>query len=93
MYCACGFITCPILHWKFFGLTKQEDQSMLAWIGKMHSTMFRLQEINVQVPNKDVIMVLANSLPEEYDNFVITLDSTPPNNFTLEYVISCLLNE
>ena len=66
---------------------------MLAWIGKMHSTMFRLQEINVQVPNKDVIMVLANSLPEEYDNFVITLDSTPPNNFTLEYVISCLLNE
>jgi hypothetical protein len=29
MYHACGFITRPVLHWKFFGLTKQEDQSRL----------------------------------------------------------------
>ncbi len=32
-------------------------------------------------------------LPSSYERFIITLDSTPPANLTLDYVINRLLNE
>ncbi|KAJ7915701.1 hypothetical protein B0H13DRAFT_2324094 [Mycena leptocephala] len=32
-------------------------------------------------------------LPPTYDNFVVSLDSTPPDDLTLDYVITRLLNE
>ena len=38
-------------------------------------------------------MVLTGSLPAQYENFITTLDSTLPADFTLKYVIAHLLNE
>jgi hypothetical protein len=66
---------------------------MPAWIAKVHSHAYKLEEIDVDVPDDDIIMVLTGGLPSEHENFVVTLDSTPPDLFTLDYVISRLLNE
>ncbi|KIM71356.1 hypothetical protein PILCRDRAFT_17145 [Piloderma croceum F 1598] len=32
-------------------------------------------------------------LNKSYDSFIISLDTTPPEQLTLEHVISCMLNE
>jgi hypothetical protein len=37
--------------------------------------------------------VLTVGLSPSYENFIVTLDSTPPDKFTLDYVIACLMNE
>jgi hypothetical protein len=93
IYRARGFATRRALRRRFFGLTKQEDQPMAAWVAEVRSAAFRLEEIDVEVPEDDIIMVLTGGLPPLYDNFVTTLDSTPPDDFTLEYVIGRVLNE
>jgi hypothetical protein len=73
-YRAHGFVMHCVLCWKFFGLAKQEDQSMPAWIAEVWNAVFWLQEIDIEVPDEDVIMVLTGGLPTQYKNFVTTLD-------------------
>ena len=39
-----------------------------------------------------MILALTEGLPESYSTFIITLDSLPADELTLNTVISCLLN-
>jgi len=49
--------------------------------------------LDATVTDEDMILVLTMGLPANYENFVMVLDSTPPEIFTLQYVITRLLNE
>jgi hypothetical protein len=66
---------------------------MQNFISEAHCIALQLTEIGIAVDDEDIILVLTRGLPSTYENFVITLDSTPTSQLTLDYIISCLLNE
>lgn len=72
-----------------FELEKIEDE----YHGLKVTTTDDAKLINRQTRDEDVILVLTMGLPKEYDHFVTTLDATPRNDLTLEYVVGRLLNE
>ena len=47
----------------------------------------------MKTTDEDRILALTNGLDKSYEAFVISLDATPTNQFTLEYVENHLLNE
>jgi hypothetical protein len=89
-----GFATRLTLRRKFIMLKKTDDMTMQAWIAHVRRVAFQLQEmIDVSVSDEDIILVLTIGLPPSYNNFIVTLDSTPYDDLTLDYVISRLMNE
>jgi hypothetical protein len=88
-----GFATRLMLRRKFHSLKKADDVSMQAWIAQVRRVAFQLQEIDVDISDEDLILVLTLGLPSSYENFIVSLDSTPPKELTLEHVISRLTNE
>ncbi len=47
----------------------------------------------MEVSDEDRILALTNGLDDTYESFVISLDSTAPQNLTLDYVVDRLLND
>ena len=66
---------------------------MQSWIAYVHCIAHKLEDVEAEATNKDMILVLTQGLPSSYDNFVVSLDATAASNLTLNYVISRLLNE
>ena len=89
---SCGMASRLALRRQFLRLVKSEG-SMQIFIGEARRLALQLQENGVTVEDEDLILVLTGGLDSSYDNFVITLDSTPPLQLTLNYVITRLLNE
>lgn len=77
----------------FWEMKKKPDQPMSSWIADVRSIIYRLEEIGVIVEAEDQILVLTMGLPRTFENFIVALDSTPPDNLMLDYVIGRLLNE
>ena len=90
---SCGFTTCLSLKQHFLSMQKDEAQPMHAWIAAMQSIIHELADAGTEVSEDDIIIILTLGLPPSYKNFVITLDATPNNQFTLDLIITCLLNE
>ena len=74
-------------------MQKDKAQPMRAWIAAMGSVVHELADAGTGVSEDDIIVILTLGLPPTYENFVITLDATPDNQFTLDLIITCLLNE
>ena len=72
---------------------KGAEESMSAWVGRVKSMSFRLEDIGVGVSDEDTILVLTMGLDKSYDSFIISLDTTSPDQLTLDYVVSRMLNE
>lgn len=53
----------------------------------------QLKDIRCNVDDKDLLLVPISGLPPSYGNFIMTLNSTPPADLTIDYMISCLLNK
>lgn len=87
-----GMATRLSLRRRFLRLQKS-DGPMQSFIAEVRRLALQLQEIGVTVEDEDIILVLTGGLPPAYDALVITLDSTPASDLTLDYVISRLLNE
>ncbi|KAI9056734.1 hypothetical protein FKP32DRAFT_1585270 [Trametes sanguinea] len=66
---------------------------MSAWIADVRRAAFQLTEIGASLTDEDVILVLTSGLPPSYENCVVTLDATPAESLTLDYVVARLLNE
>jgi hypothetical protein len=69
------------------------EELMAAWVGRVKSMSFHLEDIGVDISNEDSILVLTMGLDKSYDSFVISLNTTPPEQLTLDYIISHMLNE
>jgi len=78
---------------KFLMLCKSDEMSIQAWVAKVRRITFQLQEVGVDVSDKDIILALTLGLPLSYESFIISLNTTPPDQFTLDYVIVRLTNE
>lgn len=88
-----GLATEMSLKRKFLTSQKKPTQSMQDWIGWISGIQWELEEIGVTVDDKDVILALTMGLGPTYDSFVISLDATPTDQLTLDFVIHRLLNE
>ena len=93
VHCALGLATRLVLHRRFLTSVKGVEESMSAWVGHVKSMSFRLEDIAVDVSDEDTILALTMGLDKSYDSFIISLDTTSPDQLTLDYVISCMLNE
>jgi hypothetical protein len=61
---------------------------MAGWIGRVKGIHFELEAIKVEVSDEDVILVLTNSLPPSYSQFVITLNAMKADEVTLSNLIA-----
>ena len=69
-------------------MMKDPDKLMSHWIVAVKQVAYRLTEIGEMATDEDIIVVLTLSLPTSYESFTITLDSTPFDQLTLDYVIT-----
>ena len=88
-----GFASRLSLRRRFITMKKKDTQSIQSWVADVRRVAFQLAEIDVTVPDEDVILVLTAGLPSSYESFIISLDAVSPNSLTLDFVISRLLNE
>ena len=88
-----GLATRLALRRRFLTSVKGAEESMSAWVGRVKSMSFRLEDVGVDVSNEDTILALTMGLDGSYDSFIISLDTTSPDQLTLDYVVSRMLNE
>ncbi|PIL29497.1 transcription factor [Ganoderma sinense ZZ0214-1] len=77
----------------FYTMAKRDDQPMTSWISDVNKAAFQLKDIGAEVSDEDIMVVLTIGLPSSYENFLVSLDATPTDDLTLEYVIRRLVNE
>nr|GAT44046.1 predicted protein [Mycena chlorophos] len=93
MHRAAGFATSLALRRQFLTSKKRDDQSMEAWIGYIQAMVIRMKYAGINVTEQDKILAFTMGLPAAYEAVIINFDATPPDQLTVEHVISRLLNE
>ena len=93
IHIARDFATWLALWRQFSRLVKDTKESMVAWIGRVKSFAFRLENVGVNISDKDCILALTNGLNSLYNAFVILLDVMAVDQLTLAQVTDRLLNE
>ena len=93
IHIARDFATWLALRRQFSRLVKDTKESMVAWIGRVKSFAFGLENVGVNISDEDCILALTNGLNSLYNAFVILLDVTAVDQLTLAQVTDRLLNE
>jgi len=93
IHCAHGFGTLLAMCRKFFYMVMDEEKSMEAWIASVRDIAHCLEAADFEVMDIDLIIALTQGLPDRYDPFIISLDTTPIDQLSVDSVITCLLNE
>ncbi|KAI8970756.1 hypothetical protein BD414DRAFT_388367, partial [Trametes punicea] len=88
-----GFGTRMALLRNFWRMAKRSDQPMTSWIADVRRAARTLDEIDAPIAEEHTILVLTNGLPDSYSQVIVSLDSTPADDLSLEYVIKRLINE
>ena len=88
-----GFTTCLSLRCHFLYMCKWDDQPIVSWVSDVKRAAFQLEAAGVSTINEDIILALTEGLPDSFSTFIVTLDSLPPSELTLDNVIMRLLNE
>jgi len=74
-------------------MVMDEEKSMEAWIASVRDIAHCLEAADFEVMDIDLIIALTQGLPDRYDPFIISLDTTPIDQLSVDSVITCLLNE
>ncbi len=88
-----GLATRLTLRRRFYSSKKGEGESMQAYISRVRSMAWDLDECGVKVEDEDLVVALTVGLDKTYELFVISLESTPENIFTSDYVVTRMLNK
>lgn len=54
---------------------------MQSWVAAIHHVTFQLEEIQVNIPNEDIILVLTAGLPSSYEALIVSFDLLPAVNY------------
>jgi hypothetical protein len=81
------------MHQKLFYMVMDEEKSMEAWIASVRDMAHRFEAANFEVTDIDLIIALTQGLPNHYDPFIVSLNTTPIDKLNVDSVIVCLLNE
>ncbi|KAF8582101.1 hypothetical protein K439DRAFT_1305742, partial [Ramaria rubella] len=92
IYIARGLGSRMALMRHFFAMRKDGDQSMRKWVASVQHTAWKLGEVGATPLQEHIILVLTSSLNNDYTPLIISLDSLPPRQLTVEYVVQQLLN-
>ncbi|KAL6305910.1 hypothetical protein BKA93DRAFT_696141, partial [Sparassis latifolia] len=58
-------------------MTKVESESIMTWISRVRTAALELSRTPYPTTELDIIMVISNGLPDEYQPVVNALDSLP----------------
>jgi len=72
VHCACGFSSRLQLRHHFISAVTIKDQTMEGRIREVHSRTRRLENIDIAISDKDLVVVLTAGLPDTYSTVVIT---------------------
>jgi gag-polypeptide of LTR copia-type/Zinc knuckle len=88
-----GFGTLLSMRRKFFYMTKDDSQSMQAWIASIWDAAYCLKAADFEVQDIDLIIALTHGLPDKYTPLIVSLDATPIDQLNIDSVITHLINE
>ena len=71
----------------------EEEDDMLAYINKVKALADQLNGADVTISDRDIVMMLLESLPPSYEYLIVAMESSPIQELTLDYVTSRLLHE
>ena len=70
-------------------MTKDAAKPMSHWIVAVKEVTYQLTKISATATDEDIIKLSYSHLvPNSYENFIVTIDSTPFNQLTLDYIIT-----
>ena len=78
---------------KFYEASMKEDADLMQHLTHMTSLAEQLREINEEIPSKKFATVVLRSLPESYDNFLMSLNARNADDFDWENVKGLLIEE
>ncbi|EJD35069.1 hypothetical protein AURDEDRAFT_43904, partial [Auricularia subglabra TFB-10046 SS5] len=90
-----GFGTCMSLC-RWLHRMKWDDfvsLNMHTWITAVQEVVQHIRDLDGEVSDEDIIVVLTESLPDSYQPLIVTFDSLPDDNLTVDYVIGRLIKE
>jgi hypothetical protein len=88
-----SFGTLLAMHRKFFYMVMDEEKSMEAWIASVRDMAHHFEAANFEITDIDLIITLTQGLPNHYDPFIVSLDTTPIDQLNVDSIIVHLLNE
>ncbi len=88
-----GFATLLALCRKFLTTKKRSNQSIQSWVGEIRGQAFAMQMSGIEVNDQDVILALTLGLPSSFNAVIIHFDATPPDQLTIDLIITRLLND
>jgi gag-polypeptide of LTR copia-type/Zinc knuckle len=88
-----GRSTIIALRRRFHRLRLEQTETMSAYVARVRHIAFLLEEADVTVTDDDIILAITSGLPRSYDSFLISLDATSDDDYTLAHVIARLVNE
>ena len=88
-----GFGTHMALHQELVRMKKDPQVPMSKWIASVHDVAQQIKDVGSNVLDKEVIIVLTNSLPDSYTPLVVQLDTLEDSAQTVSHVITCLIGE
>ena len=93
VHVARGLGTRMSLRRRFWNMEKKEDESMANWVSRVKALVWKLEAIGVEVTEEDTILALTNGLDDSFESFIISLDSTPPDQLSLQFTVDRMVNE
>ena len=79
---------------QLYALRKENDETtMTEHINKLKTISEHLEALDDAVLEKDLVMILISSLPEDYNNLITTLETLPEEKLTWDYVRDRVITE
>lgn len=82
-----------LLNQKFFMMTKEPGEKVVAYIARVEELVQRLRDVNVEIPDETVVCKIIMSISSEFDNFSSAWESTNKDDRTLDNLRSRLVIE
>ena len=71
----------------------EKDNSMVDHVNKLKTIAEHLEALEDPVSEKDLVMILISSLPDEYNNLITTLETLKEDRLTWDYVRDRVITE
>lgn len=70
-----GFVRKAVLYKQLYRMRKESDQTMTQYVNLFVRKAEHLEEAQIKIPNELLLIMLLNSLPLEYENFCVAIES------------------
>lgn len=75
MYESRGPVRKAALYKKLYRMKKEPSQTMASYISAFCNVAEKLEEVGIQIPTELLSIMILNSLPAEYENFCVAIES------------------